>query len=143
MTDEKRLSPGDAAELIARAANDARQARAHQTAAALQGLVAEVREVRVPTGICFVAHHGGTVNLIVDPSVEDGPREAIREVTIHVHRDKDSNYSLWEEWGLDPQSDAARRFAYTACEVPLRVRVNIETGESEILGVAGTNGLEA
>lgn len=57
------------------------------------------------------------------------------ERTIYVNRDKDSNWSLWENELHQDDNDAARTFAYTCYEVGLRCRINLTTGGVTILGI--------
>ena len=47
--------------------------------------------------------------------------------TIYAHRDKESNYDVAASLGLDPR--ATERFAYTAAELLIELRVN-ENGEA-------------
>ena len=52
---------------------------------------------------------------------------------LYIHGDKDSNYTLAEELGLDPH--ATRNFAYVGLEVSLDVEIDPKTGETKAIGV--------
>ena len=58
-----------------------------------------------------------------------------------MHRSKDSNWDAWEhELNGDPDSDAAREFAYTGYEVIFHTMVDMETGECMAYGIDANDG---
>ncbi len=53
------------------------------------------------------------------------------ETIIYVHSSKDDMWETGEKLGLS--GEALQVFKHTACEVALKIRVNTETGYSEII----------
>jgi hypothetical protein len=67
---------------------------------------------------------------------DTGEREPV-ETVLYVHRDKDSNWSLWEN-DLAPEGaseDAGRNFAYTLYELGIACRVDLDSGDVTVYGV--------
>lgn len=59
-----------------------------------------------------------------------------KTVKMYLHQDKESNWDLGEELGMD-ENTIRDSFAYTLSEVELDVEVDLETGETEIKAVDG------
>lgn len=57
------------------------------------------------------------------------------EHTLYAHRDKDSNWNVWEEELHQDDETAGRTFSYALYEIGVRCRINLTTGEVTILGI--------
>jgi hypothetical protein len=69
--------------------------------------------------------------------LDDAGKRPPVETVLHVHRDKDSNWNLWES-DLAPEGaseDAGRNFAYTLYELGVACRVDLDTGDVIVYGV--------
>jgi hypothetical protein len=56
-----------------------------------------------------------------------------KEIIIYMHRSKEENYDLSDELGLSDEASA--NFKWCCMEVAVRVEVDLETGETKILGL--------
>jgi hypothetical protein len=57
------------------------------------------------------------------------------EHVFYVHRDKDSNWSMWEDELGQSENDAGRRFSYTLSELGIACRIDVSTGKVIAYGV--------
>lgn len=55
----------------------------------------------------------------------------------YLHSNKESNYDKAEEFGLDDNKEFMDNFIYSLYEVELNMEVDVKTGETQILGIAG------